>query len=48
MGAQLERALANFMLDLHVQEHGYTEVLTSCTGKPRKHDRHRTVTQIRR
>jgi seryl-tRNA synthetase len=27
MGAQLERALANFMLDLHVQEHGYTEVL---------------------
>ena len=27
MGAQLERALANFMIDLHVQEHGYTEVL---------------------
>ncbi len=27
MGAHLERALANFMLDLHVQEHGYTEVL---------------------
>jgi seryl-tRNA synthetase len=27
MGAQLERALANFMLDLHVQEHGYTEVM---------------------
>jgi seryl-tRNA synthetase len=27
MGAQLERALANFMLDLHVLEHGYTEVL---------------------
>jgi len=27
MGAQLERALANFMLDLHIQEHGYTEVL---------------------
>ena len=27
MGAQLERALANFMTDLHVQEHGYTEVL---------------------
>ena len=27
MGAQLERALANFMLDRHVQEHGYTEVL---------------------
>jgi seryl-tRNA synthetase len=26
-GARLERALANFMLDLHVREHGYTEVL---------------------
>mgnify|MGYP000117873573 CR=1 FL=1 len=27
MGAQLERALANFMLDVHAQEHGYTEIL---------------------
>ena len=27
MGARLERALANFMLDLHTGEHGYTEVL---------------------
>ena len=26
-GARLERALANFMLDLHTKEHGYTEVL---------------------
>lgn len=26
-GARLERALANFMLDIHTQEHGYTEVL---------------------
>ncbi len=25
-GARLERALINFMLDLHVQRHGYTEV----------------------
>jgi seryl-tRNA synthetase len=25
MGARLERALINFMLDLHVQRHGYTE-----------------------
>ncbi len=38
-GAMLERALINFMLDLHVREHGYTEVLppfmvnrTSMTG----------------
>ncbi|MDE2180216.1 MAG: serine--tRNA ligase [candidate division NC10 bacterium] len=27
VGARLERALIGFMLDLHVQEHGYTEVL---------------------
>ncbi|MBU0686764.1 MAG: serine--tRNA ligase [Candidatus Margulisbacteria bacterium] len=26
LGAQLERALINFMLDLHSEEHGYTEV----------------------
>jgi seryl-tRNA synthetase len=26
-GARLERALGNFMLDLHTREHGYTEVL---------------------
>jgi seryl-tRNA synthetase len=27
LGARLERALINFMLDVHTQEHGYTEVL---------------------
>ena len=27
LGAKLERALANFMLDLQTREHGYTEVL---------------------
>ena len=27
LGAKLERALANFMLDLHTREHGYSEVL---------------------
>ena len=27
LGAKLERALANFMLDLHTREQGYTEVL---------------------
>ena len=26
-GARMERALANFMLDMHTREHGYTEVL---------------------
>ena len=28
LGALLERAIINFMLDLHTAEHGYTEVLT--------------------
>lgn len=28
LGARLERALYNFMLDLHTSEHGYEEVLT--------------------
>lgn len=39
MGARLERALINFMLDLHTKKHGYTEVFppflvnrTSMTG----------------
>ena len=27
LGARLERAIANFMLDLHTREHGYTEIL---------------------
>jgi seryl-tRNA synthetase len=27
VGAKLERALANFMLDVHTREHGYSEVL---------------------
>lgn len=27
LGARLERALINFMLDVHTREHGYTEVL---------------------
>lgn len=26
-GARLERAIANFMLDLHTKEHGYTEIV---------------------
>jgi len=27
LGARMERALINFMLDLHVSEHGYTEII---------------------
>jgi seryl-tRNA synthetase len=34
MGAALERALINFMLDLHVKGHGYTEVITPVLVKP--------------
>lgn len=28
LGARLERALYNFMLDLHITDHGYTEMIT--------------------
>jgi len=34
-GARLERALANFMIDLHTREHGYTEVLPPYMVKSR-------------
>ena len=34
MGARLERALIRFMLDLHTDEHGYTEVSTPFLVKP--------------
>ena len=30
MGARLERALINFMMDLHATKHGYTEMLAPC------------------
>jgi seryl-tRNA synthetase len=30
IGARLERALMNFMLDVHTREHGYTEVFPPC------------------
>lgn len=33
-GASLERALINFMLDLHTKEHGYTEVFLPFLVKP--------------
>jgi seryl-tRNA synthetase len=34
LGAALERALINFMLDLHTKEHGYIEVITPVMVKP--------------
>ncbi|WP_156299136.1 serine--tRNA ligase [Streptobacillus canis] len=33
MGARLERALINFMLDIHTEEHGFTEILTPQLAK---------------
>ncbi|WP_064590964.1 serine--tRNA ligase [Streptobacillus moniliformis] len=33
MGARLERALINFMLDVHTEEHGFTEILTPQLAK---------------
>ena len=33
-GARLERALLNFLLDLHTREHGYTEVNTPFVVRP--------------
>ncbi len=33
-GARLERALINFLLDLHTTQHGYTEVATPLVVKP--------------
>lgn len=34
VGARLERALINFMLDLHVREHGYTEIFPPFLVRP--------------
>lgn len=33
LGARLERALINFMIDLHVEKHGYTEVFPPFVAK---------------
>ncbi len=45
-GARLERALANFMLDLHIREHGYTEVLPPYHGQLEVVVRHRAAPQV--
>ena len=44
-GARLERALANFMLDLHTREHGYTEVLPPSMVELEVALRHRTASR---
>jgi seryl-tRNA synthetase len=33
-GARMERALISFMLDVHTQQHGYTEILPPLLAKP--------------
>ena len=45
-GARLERALANFMLDLHTREHGYAEVLPPFMVNSALALRHRPAPQV--
>ena len=47
-GRKLERALINFMLDLHTREHGYTEVLPPFMVNRRVDVRHRPAAEVRR
>ena len=46
-GAQLERALINFMLSLHTNEHGYTEVLPPFLVSSSHAVRHRAAAEVR-
>ena len=45
--ARLERALEQFMLDLHTSEHGYTEICSAGAGARRGHVRHRAIAEVR-
>ena len=44
--ARLERALSQFMLDLHTSEHGYTEDQPATARARRHHVRHRATAEI--
>ena len=46
--ARLERAIGQFMLDLHTNEHGYTEINPPLAGAQRRDVRHRTIAKVRR
>ena len=46
--ARLERALGQFMIDLHTREHGYTETIVPLAGERRDRLRHRQAAEIRR
>ena len=45
--ARLERAIGQFMLDLHTNEHGYTEINPPLLVRERRDVRHRAVAEIR-
>jgi len=46
--ARLHRALAQFMIDTHTQQHGYTEIYTPYIVKSGNPVRHRPAAEIRR
>ena len=46
--ARLERALGQFMIDLHTREHGYTEIGGAVAGERRDRLRHRQAAEVRR
>ena len=46
--ARLERALSQFMLDLHTSEHGYTEINPPLLVRDDSHVRHRAIAEVSR
>ena len=46
--ARLERALGQFMIDLHTREHGYTEIRRAVAGERRHGLWHRQAAEVRR
>jgi len=46
LGAKLERALANFMLDLHTRQHGYTEDSAALPRQLGVHVRNRSASEV--
>ena len=46
--ARLERALGQFMIDLHTNEHGYTEVCPPLLVRDEAHVRHGATAEVRR
>ena len=45
-GAKLERALINFMIDLHTREHGYFRSQSAVCSSARLHDRHVAASEV--